>query len=65
MTTADLIEKYYGCDVPYHGRTIISGLVRSLVAKTKLLNDNCRVFASERAGPKPIEVWVKKRKGAA
>ena len=61
VTTAVLLRKYFGDHIPYHGRTIITGLIRGLVKKTELLDGAFRVFASERAGPKPIEVWVEKK----
>lgn len=62
MTTSDLVDKFYGKNAPYNGQQIVMGAVRRLVDKTALMNGNCRVFKSERAGPKPVEVWVHAKK---
>jgi hypothetical protein len=39
-------------------------IVNRLVKKTAVMNGECRVLKSERAGPKPIRVWVQPRKAA-
>ena len=62
MTTSDLVESFYGGNAPYNGQQIVMGAVRRLVEKTALMNGDSRVLKSERAGPKPIEVWVHAKK---
>lgn len=50
IDTERLAKRFYGGDIPMHGRVIIVGLVRTLTIKRKL-------HRSERRGPHPIEVW--------
>lgn len=58
VTTEWLARRYYGFDPPYHARTIVAGILRSLERKTKLMRAKRRVKRSGRAGPHPIEVWL-------
>jgi hypothetical protein len=60
VSTKDLLKKFYrGRVVPQHGQIVISGLVRSLVQKTR--TSEVRVCRSRRAGPRPVKVWTEKR----
>lgn len=49
--TESLAKRFYrNGDMPFHGRTIITGLIRSMQRKGY-------VGRSERAGPKALKVW--------
>jgi len=56
IDTQLLLKEYYKGqkDIPFHARGIIVGLVRSLTLKGLIKR-------GERRGPRPIEVWRKKR----
>lgn len=60
ITTAELLKLYYDADeVPRNGRVIITGLVRVVQKKMSEQVDCPYILCtSERAGPKPISVWL-------
>jgi hypothetical protein len=54
ITTAELMEKFYGARVPLNGRISILNIVRQI--KRKNLS-GFKLATSDRSGPHPIEVW--------
>lgn len=59
----DLLEMFYRNKArrPRNARIVINHLTASLEKVTKTTRANVRVRRTERAGPKPIEVWVESR----
>lgn len=62
ISTSALAEKFYGGKAPINGRVRVTGLMREVQKKCKAMKD-CPfiICASERAGPRPIEVWLEMR----
>jgi hypothetical protein len=58
IDTEALANKFYDGDVPYNGRTIISGSINNLIRKTKWNKEEFKVYRSKRAGPNSTTVWV-------
>jgi len=61
INSRDLIIKYYGANHPYHGRTIVTGAVRSLAKKAQFNGEKFILMRSNPQGPKPIEYWLKRK----
>lgn len=63
ISSEELSKKFYRDDqTPFHGRKIIIGLISSIQKKAEANKEAFSVMKSDRKGPHPIEVWVKKRK---
>lgn len=62
VSSADLVKLRYGTTPPFHGQSIIGSTARSLAKKVDANKEPFRVAKSERAGPKPTEYWLEKRK---
>jgi hypothetical protein len=62
ITTVDLADLYYrqrkGA-VPYHARSSVVSVVKSLADKAKRNREPFTIHQSERRGPHPIEVQLK------
>lgn len=58
INTVELMKKKYGKNVPFHGRIIIIGTLRSLMRKVVYNKEPFRIKKSERRGPHPIEFWI-------
>lgn len=61
INTLKLMKKYYGNDVPFNGRIIVTGMMRSLIAKVERNKEPFVITKSARNGPNPIEFQVKRR----
>jgi hypothetical protein len=73
INTESLTAEFYGKDIPFNGRTIISGCVNAFIKKIEwnkavLEETNMQGFErqfqirrSERAGPNSTEVWLARR----
>jgi hypothetical protein len=60
VTTADLVEAYYGSEVPLNARNIVVGRLRMIAAKAVHNAEPWRIAKSNRAGPHPMEFWLEK-----
>jgi hypothetical protein len=61
ISTEELTAKFYGGDVPFNARTIISGCVNALIKKVEWNKEPFRVCRSERSGPISTLVWLESR----
>ena len=53
-----IVEKVYPADVPYNGRKIVIGMLKSLQRKMVANKEPFKLVSSERSGPHPIEFWL-------
>jgi hypothetical protein len=61
INTEKLTVRFYGKDIPFNGRTIISGCVNALMRKVEWNKEPFRICRSERAGPNSTDVWLEPR----
>lgn len=59
-SSRDIATRRYGDDFPYHGHSIVSGVLRSLAEKIEYNKEKFRIVKSKRAGPYPIEFWLER-----
>lgn len=61
MAVGDLIQAFYPRgSVPFHGRTIVNGIVNSLIRKTHHNREDFRMKRSPQRGPHQTEVWLER-----
>lgn len=61
IDTETLTRKFYKGKIPLHGRTIVSGLVNSLIEKVDYNKEPFRVRRSKPTGPIATYVWLTRR----
>lgn len=62
ISSAEIIDKHYSRGPrPFHARSIINGLLRSLSAKMEMNNEAVRLVKSKRNGPHPSRYWIEKQ----
>jgi hypothetical protein len=58
-----LTSRLYGREVPFNGRVIVVGTVRSLQRKMIINEEKVIIHSTPQSGPFPIEFWVAKVRG--
>ena len=58
ISTPDLIAKFYGRSVPFNGRAIIGGMMRTIIRKSLHNKEPWKILKTPRSGPKPISYWI-------
>jgi hypothetical protein len=59
ITSTDLFAKYWaGRKAPFHARGAAMYCLRSLKDKVTANKETFTIKTSERAGPRPVEVWI-------
>lgn len=64
-STSEILDKFYGGEVPYHGRNVLNSLIRSLSKKISINQEPFRIEKSKRRGPHPTTVRVVHRSDEA
>lgn len=63
IDTTVLVERYWnGREPPPNARVAAMDCLRSLKRKVIANREPFRIITSDRAGPKPLDVWIEKRK---
>jgi hypothetical protein len=63
IDTTDLVERYWdGREPPPNARVAAMDCLRSLKRKVIANREPFRIMTSQRAGPKPLDVWVENNK---
>lgn len=62
INTTDLVEAYWeGRKPPYNSRVAAMDALRSLKRKVIANREPFKIVTSDRAGAKPLDVWIEKR----
>lgn len=57
-TSTAMLGKVYPTDVPYNGRKIMIGMLKSLKRKMLANKEPFKLCNTDRSGPIPIEFWL-------
>lgn len=57
-STSEILDKFYGGEVPYHGRNVLNSLIRSLSKKIRINREPFVIEKSARRGPHPMTIRV-------
>lgn len=57
-STTVMLSKIYPKDVPYNGRKIMIGTIKSLRRKMLANKELFKLHNTERSGPHPMEFWL-------
>lgn len=62
-TSTEITQKFYGGNgrIPFHGRKIVMGLIRSAEKKAKHNKEAFRIAATKRSGPHAISFWIERK----
>jgi hypothetical protein len=60
IDSIELTAKHYSGEAPFHGKTIVVGLINSLMRKLEANGEPFRICKTGLSGPKPIEFWLQK-----
>lgn len=62
LTSEEISRLHYGRNMPYNGRRIVIGLLRSLVRKTRHNREPFRIGHTDRAGPHSMSFWLMEKR---
>lgn len=57
-SSTDIVEKFYSGKVPYNGRKIVIGMLKSLRRKMLANKESFKLCNSDRAGPHAMDFWL-------
>ena len=58
LSSTTIVEKFYDKKVPYNGRKIVIGTLKSLKRKMLVNKEPFKLCNSDRAGPHAMEFWL-------
>jgi hypothetical protein len=63
INSTDLVARYWkGREAPFNSRVAAMDCLRSLKGKVRSNKEAFTIKTSERAGPRPVDVWIEKKR---